>query len=73
MEKIESHQHSRNNFFDNLRQRGHYQTLGVKYEIQWTYVIATQSSESVHCGNSFRGHRIDKNRIVMQLRSKNKI
>jgi hypothetical protein len=23
MEKFENHQHSRNNFFDNLRQRGH--------------------------------------------------
>jgi hypothetical protein len=34
MEKFEKHQHSRNNFFDSLRQRGH--SLGVKYELQWT-------------------------------------
>jgi hypothetical protein len=35
MEKFENHQHSRNNFFNNLRQRGLLQTLGVKYELQW--------------------------------------
>jgi hypothetical protein len=36
METFENHQHSRNNFFDNLQQRGHSPTLGVKYELQWT-------------------------------------
>jgi hypothetical protein len=33
MEKFENHEHSRNNFFDSA---AIIQTLGVKYELQWT-------------------------------------
>jgi hypothetical protein len=33
MEKFESHEHSRNNFFGSA---AILQTLGVKYELQWT-------------------------------------
>jgi hypothetical protein len=33
MEKFENHQHSRNNFFGSA---AILQTLGIKYEIQWT-------------------------------------
>jgi hypothetical protein len=34
--KFENHQHSRNNFFDNLGSAAILQTLGVKYELQCT-------------------------------------
>jgi hypothetical protein len=34
MEKFENHQHSRNNFFGSAAIL--HQTLGVKYDIQWT-------------------------------------